>query len=132
MAKRGSVDRLPPTRVSLGRSFVPWTPPVQAALPYDLKQYRHWLSRGPIGRSGSPDQDHARLHLACTLPFYQQSLVKGAARARGWARLRGGFRAGARRGDVSHLRAVTRKSESGARALREYACDANAKLELYM
>eukprot|EP00965_Chrysotila_dentata_P134997 4464945-Pleurochrysis_carterae.AAC.8 len=29
------------------------------------RRYRHWLPGGPIGCSGPPDWNHARLHLAC-------------------------------------------------------------------
>eukprot|EP00965_Chrysotila_dentata_P216392 6189347-Pleurochrysis_carterae.AAC.1 len=29
------------------------------------RRFRHWLPCGPIGRSGPPNQNHARLHLAC-------------------------------------------------------------------
>eukprot|EP00965_Chrysotila_dentata_P245527 6206607-Pleurochrysis_carterae.AAC.1 len=32
-------------------------------------RYRQCLPRSPIGRLGPPDQDYARLHLACALPF---------------------------------------------------------------
>eukprot|EP00965_Chrysotila_dentata_P233485 6199609-Pleurochrysis_carterae.AAC.1 len=37
-----------------------------------LRLYGHWPPRSPIGRSGPPKQDHARLHLACIylLIFY--------------------------------------------------------------
>eukprot|EP00965_Chrysotila_dentata_P225952 6195102-Pleurochrysis_carterae.AAC.1 len=36
-------------------------PASAATSQYDLRRYPHWLARGPIKRSGTPIQDHARL-----------------------------------------------------------------------
>eukprot|EP00965_Chrysotila_dentata_P186939 6171820-Pleurochrysis_carterae.AAC.2 len=41
-------------------------PPLQAI---SLRRYRHCLPSSPIGRSGPPNQDYARLHLAYTFPL---------------------------------------------------------------
>eukprot|EP00965_Chrysotila_dentata_P044245 1470394-Pleurochrysis_carterae.AAC.4 len=49
-------------------------------------RYRHWLLRGPIGRLGTPSQDNARLHLACTSYFYfRGSYLDAGATIRGRA-----------------------------------------------
>eukprot|EP00965_Chrysotila_dentata_P084256 2782429-Pleurochrysis_carterae.AAC.4 len=119
--------------------------------PINLRRCRLWLSRRQIGRSGPPDHDHARLHLACTLPFIFSGILpgatvryragnliliyntnkqgRGAARARGLSaparRLRCGG-AARRRRPCAH---EGKKAWSGARALRENTCDANAKWE---
>eukprot|EP00965_Chrysotila_dentata_P204352 6182278-Pleurochrysis_carterae.AAC.3 len=49
----------------------PRTPSFGVYLPcYISRRYRHWLPRSPIGLSRPHGLDHARLHLACTLPSY--------------------------------------------------------------
>eukprot|EP00965_Chrysotila_dentata_P255433 6212222-Pleurochrysis_carterae.AAC.2 len=58
----------------------------------NLRRYRHWLPRGPIGRSGPPNQNHARLHLAVITPTIKgrgASAGAGVGRAYGVAPGRG-------------------------------------------
>eukprot|EP00965_Chrysotila_dentata_P015602 516432-Pleurochrysis_carterae.AAC.1 len=134
---------------ALATQLCPRTSLVRASPPNYLRRCRRWLPRSPIGRSGPPDLDHARLHLACTLPFYNLRDLPGATiqelggeliisyniksqwsgserRRGGWVRLRGCSGSEALgRGLPWALRGI-QNSESGARALRKYAYDATA------